>query len=107
MSPRMKTIKIISHMARVSKLWLNVDFSSGHLRTNIAARLPIIPRLPMEGIRISSLDFQPYNGYTAMVHSPTQHVHEEKDISKENIRTRSIFSGSRERLAAESACPVV
>ena len=50
----MKTIKIISHMARVSKLWLNVDFSSGHLRTNIAARLPIIPRLPMEGIRISS-----------------------------------------------------
>ena len=29
-------------------------FSSGHLRTNIAARLPIRPRLPMEGMRISS-----------------------------------------------------
>ena len=41
-------------MARVRRLWWNVDFSCGHLKMNIAVRLPNSPRHPVIGMRYFS-----------------------------------------------------
>ena len=44
----------MSQIARVRRLWWNVDFSCGHLKMNIAVRLPNSPRQPMIGMRYFS-----------------------------------------------------
>ena len=53
-SARMKKRKRMSQIARVRRLWWNVDFSCGHLKMNIAVRLPNSPRQPMIGMRYFS-----------------------------------------------------
>ena len=44
----------MSQMARVRRLWWNVDLSCGHLKMNIAVRLPNSPRHPVIGMRYFS-----------------------------------------------------
>ena len=53
-SARMKNRKRMSQIARVRRLWWNVDYSCGHLKINIAVRLPNSPRHPMIGMRYFS-----------------------------------------------------
>ena len=45
--------KKMSQKARVSRLWWKVDFISGLFRTNIATRLPNIPKMQVRGVKIS------------------------------------------------------
>ena len=45
----------MSQIARVRRLWWNVDFSCGHLKMNIAVRFPNSPRQPMKGMRYFSM----------------------------------------------------
>ena len=55
----------MSQIARVRRLWWNVDFSCGHLKMNIAVRLPSSPRQPMMGMRyFSSSPDQVWNRFS-------------------------------------------
>ena len=43
-----------SHTVKVRRLWLNVDLIFGHLNTKIATELKMRPKVPTDGISITS-----------------------------------------------------